>query len=201
MNEKDWDTNQGFSANYWDTRYKTGETGWDMHQASPPLTGYIDSLSDTGLSILIPGCGNAYEADYLLKKGFQNVTLIDISKVLTDRLKEKYKDSAVTVICADYFTHSGTYDLILEQTFLHALPLSLRENYINHSAELLSENGKMAGVLFFRPVTHQGPPFISDEKTFRELFEKKFHINIMEECTNSIPPRAGNELFFEVVKR
>jgi methyl halide transferase len=82
-------------SQYWDNRYLNNETGWDMNQVSPPLKGYIDSLENKDLKILIPGCGNAYEAEYLLEKGFKNITLIDFSKVVTDKLREKYKNKPI----------------------------------------------------------------------------------------------------------
>jgi hypothetical protein len=48
---------------------RSNETGWDLGQVSPPLKAYIDQLTDKNLRILIPGCGNSYEAEYLLEKG------------------------------------------------------------------------------------------------------------------------------------
>ncbi len=44
-----------------------------MNQASPPLKSYIDKLKNKNLKILITGCGNAYEAEWLLQNDFNNV--------------------------------------------------------------------------------------------------------------------------------
>lgn len=115
-------------SDFWDNKYLNNETGWDMKQVSPPLKAYIDSLQNKDLKILIPGCGNAYEAKYLLQKEFNKVTLIDISKVLTERLKGKFKDKPITIVNENFFHAQGEYDLILEQTFFCALDPSLREN-------------------------------------------------------------------------
>ncbi len=49
-------------VNFWDNQYQQGNTGWDLKQVSPPLKAYFDQLVDKKLSILIAGCGNAYEA-------------------------------------------------------------------------------------------------------------------------------------------
>ncbi len=188
-------------ADYWNDRYKAGQTGWDMHQASPPLTDYIDTLSDKKLRILIPGCGNAHEADYLLKKGFKNVTLIDISEVVTKRIAEKYIDQPINIVCADFFKHTGTYNLILEQTFFCTLSPMMRENYIDKCSELLVPGGKIAGVLFNKPLGIPGPPFISGDEEYKKIFGSRFTINRFEDCKNSIPPRLGKEVFFEVEKK
>ena len=57
-------------GNYWNNQYESGKTGWDLGMASPALVKYIDSLPNKDARILIPGCGNAYEAQYLLDQGF-----------------------------------------------------------------------------------------------------------------------------------
>ena len=50
---------------FWDSRWENAETGWDLGGVSAQLKAYIDQLESKKLSILIPGCGNAYEAEYL----------------------------------------------------------------------------------------------------------------------------------------
>jgi hypothetical protein len=49
---------------YWDTQYISNTTGWDLGEVSPPIKSYIDTIEDKNISILIPGCGNSYEAEY-----------------------------------------------------------------------------------------------------------------------------------------
>ncbi|MFT7344682.1 MAG: hypothetical protein ACI9XP_001269, partial [Lentimonas sp.] len=50
---------------YWSERYKNLNTQWDIGRVSPPLRAYFDQLTDKSARILIPGCGRAYEAEYL----------------------------------------------------------------------------------------------------------------------------------------
>ncbi len=188
-------------SSYWDNRYLKNETGWDMHQVSPPLKGYIDSLTNKDLKILIPGCGNAYEAEYLLDKGFKNVTLIDFSKVVTERLKEKYKTRPINIVNENFFEHKGKYDLILEQTFFCALNPSLRESYVAKCIQLLNDSGRIAGVFFNKKFAPVEPPFTASDDEYRHLFESKFTFLKFENCNNSIAPRMGHELFFEFEKK
>ena len=79
------------NENFWNDKYTTNQTGWDLKAPSTPLKGYIDQLEDKNIRILIPGCGNAYEAEYLLEQGFTNITLIDISEIVVEKIKEKFK--------------------------------------------------------------------------------------------------------------
>ena len=58
------------NENFWNNKYINNETGWDLKAPSTPLKEYIDQLENKNIRILIPGCGNAYEAEYLLKQGF-----------------------------------------------------------------------------------------------------------------------------------
>jgi len=186
---------------FWDSRYLNNETGWDMKQVSPPLKAYIDSVENKDLKILIPGCGNAYEAEYLLDTGFKNATLIDFSKVVTDRLKDKYKGKPISIINENFFDLQGKYDLILEQTFFCALDPSLRKKYVEKCYDLLNDGGKIAGVLFNKKFAPTEPPFITTDEEYRKLFEPYFTFLKFDNCYISVAHRIGYELFFEFEKK
>ncbi|MES2850937.1 MAG: methyltransferase [Bacteroidota bacterium] len=189
--------------NYWSNLYTNEEAGWDVGNITPPLKGYFDQLTDKNISILIPGCGNSYEAEYLLQNGFTNITLIDISSVLCEQLKQRlanYLSKGLQIICGDFFEQQGQYDLIVEQTFFCALDPSLRKSYAEKMQVLLKPGGKLVGVLFNRQFDSSSP-FGGDENEYRNLFEKHFTIEMMEPCYNSIKPRAGAELFVKFTSK
>lgn len=192
-------------STYWDDRYLRGQTGWDIHQVSPPLQAYFDQLPRKDLSILIPGCGNCYEAEYLLKNGFTDITLLDISPVLMDRLRKKFPQaqtqtqagtntSALRLVTADLFDHNGRYDLIVEQTFFCALNPEKRPDYVERTAALLKPGGRLAGLLFDRDF-QDGPPYGGHKEDYQKLLEKRFRLKTLAPCYNSIKPRMGTELF------
>lgn len=188
---------------YWNKRYLSNETGWDIGYPSPPIKEYIDQLTDRSASILIPGCGNSYEAEYLIQQGFQNITLIDIAPALTQALEQKfvtYLNKQIHIITGDFFELKGQFDLILEQTFFCALDPSLRSHYVQQMHQLLKTGGKLAGVLFNRSFDG-GPPFGGHTDEYLALFAPLFHIIKMEPCYNSIPPRAGSEVFIVMKKK
>lgn len=187
------------NANFWNERYQSNQTGWDLKGPSTPLKEYIDQITDKNISILIPGCGNAYEAEYLIEKGFTNITLIDIAEVVVKSLKEKFKNQPnIKIIHQDFFELEGKFDLIFEQTFFCALDPSLREKYIEKITHLLSHNGKLVGVLFKREFGNLTPPFGGTFDEYFSLFNQKLTIEKMENCYNSIKPRAGSELFISI---
>lgn len=185
------------SGDFWQERYTTGTTGWDMGAVSPPLQSIIDGLPDKQARILIPGCGNAWEARYLVEQGFTRITVIDIAPAPVEALKAALGESHqpnCQVILGDFFHHAGEYDVILEQTFFCAIDPQLRKQYVHKMHELLHPNGMLTGVLFRTPFEKPGPPFGGTADEYRSTFEPLFHIDTMETCANSHPARAGNEL-------
>lgn len=191
------------SGDYWNDLYNKNETGWDIGFPSPPIKEYVDQLQDKHLPILIPGCGNAYEAEYLLAQGFTEVTLIDIAPSLTAALESKFKEELgkrVKIITGDFFDHEGSYRLILEQTFLSALDPSLRTKYIDKMHSLLVKGGHLAGVLFNK-LFEEGPPYGGTAQEYKLLFAKGFKIKKLELCYNSIERRKGSELFINLVAK
>ena len=189
-------------SGYWDMRYQLGETHWDIGAVSTPLKTYFEQLNKKNISILIPGCGNAYEASWLLKNGFSNITILDISPLLTEKLKKSFAgetDKATHIVTGDFFRHSGQYELIVEQTFFCALDPDLRGEYVKKMHSLLMPGGKLAGVLFNRSFAG-GPPYGGSKQEYEQLFSPYFTIRTLSICTNSIKPREGTELFFILQK-
>lgn len=181
---------------FWEERYKSQSTGWDVGTISEPLKVYIDSLPDRSISILIPGAGNGYEAEYLHNKGFKNLDVIDIAASPLKNLKSRVPDfPEENLIQTDFFEWSKKYDLILEQTFFCALDPALRSAYAKKMNQLLKPKGKLVGVLFDFPLTETGPPFGGSQEEYLTYFQPYFEIKKFDKCYNSILPRAGNELF------
>lgn len=191
-----------FDEAYWTKRYHDNNTSWDLGAPSAPLKDYIDQLIDKSCSILIPGAGNAYEAEYLYNIGFTNVTVIDISEEPLKNIKKRipaFPDS--NLILADFFEHRGHYDLILEQTFFCALHPSLRSNYVKQVHHLLKSAGKLVGVLFTDPLNATAPPFGATKEEYINYFSPLFKFKVLDTCYNSIKPRAGRELFVNLEKK
>lgn len=188
------------NQDYWDNQYKANTTGWDLGQLSPPIKIIIDSIQNKEARILIPGCGNTYEAIYLLEQGFNNITVIDIAPTLVNNLKIKFaNNNAITVLLGDFFEHQGSYDYIIEQTFFCALPPRLRQKYVWKMHQLLAENGKLTG-LFFNRIFESGPPFAGCLEEYEQLFKEAFMFNTLATSPHSIAARANSELYFEFQK-
>ena len=186
---------------YWEKRWQENQTGWDTGAITTPLKEYVDQLTNKGISILIPGCGNAYEAEYLVERGFKNVFIVEISDLaIVSFLKRYPKFPKENIFNLDFFKLDQTFDLIIEQTFFCAIDPAMRPAYAFHAAKLLKPKGKLVGLLFNRDF-EGGPPFGGNKDEYLKTFEPNFKIEIMERAYNSIPPRIGTELFIKLVKK
>jgi len=186
---------------YWEIRWQRGETGWDMRQASPPLINYALQISPEKRSqtqVLIPGCGNGHEALTLAEAGFAGLTLLDIAPTAVAAIQEQLDAQPpaypARVLCTDFFEHADRYDLVLEQTFFCALDPVLRAAYAQKMFDLLNPGGKLAGVWFDRTF-EGGPPFGGNVLEYKKLFAPFFRLHTVAPCYNSIPARAGSEVF------
>lgn len=193
--------NEELDRNYWNAKWEQRETGWDIGYSSPAIEEYMLQYPDKNARILIPGCGNAYEATFLLENGFSDITILDIAPLAVEVLQKKFKyNPEIKVICGDFFEHTEKYDLMIEQTFFCAISPLLRKEYVQKASELLNENGRIIGVMFNRNFAG-GPPFSGSAAEYEFLFRKNFEIHTLEPCTNSIVPRQGSEVFVNFKKK
>jgi SAM-dependent methyltransferase len=184
------------NKDFWNNRYANQDTGWDVGYPSTPLKEYVDQLEDKQVRILIPGCGNAYEAEYLHAQGFTNVFVIDIAPLALEQFAERVPSFPKNqLICGNFFEHQAKYDLILEQTFFCAIDPALRQDYAKKVNELLVEGGTLAGLLFAQEMYVDHPPYGGRKEEYEETFSPYFNFKHLAPAYNSIEPRAGKELF------
>lgn len=188
------------SKEFWSNKYQAEETGWDLGQISTPIKEYFDQVENKSLKILIPGCGNGHEAEYLHRQGFTNVNILDLTDEPLIAFKERVSDFPKEHIhLGDFFDHEEKYDLIVEQTLFCAINPVSREAYAKKVYELLNPTGKLVGVMFSRQF-ESGPPYGGDKEEYLGYFSNLFQSIQIEDCVNSVGPRQGNEYFIKLVK-
>ena len=194
--------NKPLDEAFWSAKYLQNQTGWDLASVSPPIKSYFDQCKNKDLRILIPGCGNGYEAEYLVNQGFTQTTVVDLSSIPLKHLKQRAPSILPSqLIQGDFFQLNGLFDLIVEQTFFCAISPVLRMKYVKKCYDLLCTNGKVVGLLFNRTFPQSGPPFGGSKEEYMKLFQPYFDILTMEDAYNSIPPRMGSEVFVILQKK
>ncbi len=183
-------------SKYWNDRYLNDNAPWDASSITTPIKEYVDKLTDKSLRILIPGCGNAHEAEYLYRQGFESVYVCDWAELSLQNFSNRVPDFPEDqLLCSDFFALDLEVDLVIEQTFFCTLAtLEQRKAYAGKVHELLANGGKLVG-LFFEMEKEDGPPFGGDRALYRSIFEPQFSDVSFEMAVNSIKPRAGSELF------
>lgn len=191
-----------FDARYWQNRYKGENTPWDIGAPSPALLAFFSTIPSKNSTILIPGAGNGWEASWLWENGFHQVHICDwASQPIENFLARCPLFPRSNTLVQDFFSLSMTFDYIIEQTFLSALEPDLWTAWSKKCADLLHQGGTLAGLLFASPFDAPGPPFAAAKPQYEMLLSPYFVIKYMEISKDSIPPRAGNELFFVATKK
>lgn len=196
-------------ANYWNERYLKNDFGWDLGTISPPLKDYFDQIKNKNLSILIPGAGNSYEAEYLVNNGFTNVYVCDLAEEALSNLKKRCPAiKSENLLFGDFFELNSNshfkplvFDLIIEQTFFCAINPSLRSTYFKQMHKLLKPGGKLVGLLFDAVLNSDQPPFGGSKAEYPGYFEQLFDVQHFEQAYNSIKPREGRELFINLIRK
>ena len=99
------------------------------------------------------------------------------------------------------FQQNDFFDVIIEQTFFCAINPRLREKYITKAQTLLTDEGKIIGLLFNKKLDTEPPPVGGTIEEYEILFSKKFIIQKLEKVNNSITHRKGHELWIEFMKK
>ena len=189
---------------YWNNRYKNNLTGWDIGMVSPAIKFWFKKQKNKDLKILIPGSGFGHEVAYAHKNGFYNTYYLDISELVVKNFRTKYPNIPNdNIILSDFFSLKKTnfFDVIIEQTFFCALPLSSRSLYVEKTHDLLNESGLLIGLLFNMTFESDEPPFGGNTKLYKKLFEDKYHCLKMGVSDKSISQRLGSELWMEMKKK
>lgn len=154
------------SAEYWDNRFASGDTPWDLGRSSvvlfEALSLWLDSESCgekvrslAGKTVVLPGCGSGSDALELAKSG-ASVLAVDWSLVACERLRSRMDESiqaidgaGIEVVYGDFFSVApAPVDLICEHTFFCAIAPSRRSDYVSTVGKWLQPGGYLVGNFF-----------------------------------------------------
>ena len=106
------------------------------------------------------------------------------------------------VLGKDYYPELDKSDVQIYNALDYRHWDTWNEGLYNHV--FVSENNDKAtptDIMAKEPFNCPQKPFGGDENEYRKLFSGLFDIRVMSPCYNSIPPRAGSELFVVMVKK
>jgi SAM-dependent methyltransferase len=181
---------------FWDERFDRQFTPWDRGGVPGELRAFVAAMSRSWPappSVLVPGCGAAYELTLMLEAGW-DATAIDFSPVAVARAKSLAGQWAGRIVQADFFTYvpPRPLDLVYEQAFLCALPRARWPAVAERWASLLAPGGLLAGYFFFDDAP-KGPPFGIARERLDALLAPHFDCIADQAVADSIPVFAGRE--------
>lgn len=184
---------------FWDERFERDFTPWDRGGVPEQVREFV--AKSQRRTVLIPGCGAAYELVHFSEAGW-DATAIDFSPAAVERARAKTGQWSDRVVEADFFAYEPVtgLDMIYERAFLCALPRTMWPQVAKRWAQLLPKGAVLAGFLFFDDAP-KGPPFGISRDELDRLLVEDFECVENAEVADSIPVFAGKERWMVWVRK
>ena len=189
-------------ADSWNQRYVDGRTGWDLGAVPPVIHREAEAWIAThgeaaraSASVLVPGAGRAHDARGWAKAGFPT-TAVDFAPLAlreaealarADGVELELVEADVTALPAPW---KDRFAVVWEQTCLCALPVELREPYLDELRRVVMPDGLVLALLWNHG-NEGGPPWDMTEALVRRLVEGRFEVLSREAVADSPAGRSG----------
>jgi 2-polyprenyl-3-methyl-5-hydroxy-6-metoxy-1,4-benzoquinol methylase len=168
---------------HWENVFQTKDTtkvSWFQPVPETSLR-LIDELNiPKSAKIIEVGSGDSFLGDHLLKAGFMNITLLDISEKALDTIKKRLPENSAKIkfIAGDVtsFNSSDNYDLWHDRAVFHFLT---DEKDIQNYVLNVSQKLESGGYLIMGTFSNNGPDMCSG------LNVKQYSENQLTEIFNS----------------
>lgn len=194
---------------YWSERYRRGETGWDLGEATPVFRAL---LQEGGFpvpphpqrppTVMVPGCGYGHDVLLLARAGYQ-VIAVDFAPEPLQFLQQRVAAEGlpVEVLCEDLFSLperlDKPVDMAVEYTCYCAIDPRRRLEYFHVLSQLVRPGGWLVGLFF--PLSAEppvnGPPFpVQEGEVVALAAEAGFRLQQRQLPSTSHPARLGREV-------
>ncbi len=147
--------------NHWENIYQTkklSDVSWYQPVPETSLTFFKKFEVPKQAKIIDVGGGDSFLADHLLDLGYQNISVLDISKTAIERAKLRLGDRAemVSWITEDVSTFNSIqkYDIWHDRAAFHFLT---NQNDISNYVKIASRSLHAEGVLILGTFSEKGP--------------------------------------------
>ncbi len=185
------------------------ETSW--YQAKPESS--LNLIESLGLSreaaMLDVGGGNSFLVDHLLKLGYENLHVLDISEVAIKMAKERLgvDSSKVDWFVTDIteFDSEKKFDVWHDRAAFHFLT---EDEQVNDYISILNNSLKPGGYFILATFSEKGPEKCSgieirqySTQDLKKLFEKDFEILSLENLDHTTPWDAKQNFSFGLFQK
>jgi len=197
---------------HWEKIYATkanDEVSWYQPLPKDSLDLITNSSIELDDPIIDVGAGNSFLVDYLLKKGFTNITVLDISKNAINKAKKRLgvKAELINWVVTDIldFKSEIKYKLWHDRAVFHFLT---DQNQIKKYVDLVSRNISNNGYLIIGTFSEQGPLKCSglevsrySESLIKTTFIESFTLLNSFKIDHSTPFNTTQNFLFSVLKK
>lgn len=216
---------QWSTAAYWQGRFESSDTPWQLTTASTVLVEALDELESRGCSlagkrVMSPGCGRGLDALECARRG-AHVLAVDWSPTAVSDLKARYEaqkgsyKGSVEVLSGDFFMiEPNSVDVVIEHTFFCAIDPSMRKAYAEKISQWVKPEGYLVGNFFVLPEdvaktlpglsltqSGEGPPFASTVKELEGLLTSNFEKIALYTAKNPDPERRPGMEWVGIFRR
>lgn len=183
---------------FWQGRYETGDTPWDLGGPSPHLVELIarkPNLLPTG-KMAVFGAGRGHDAALFAQAGLEVVGFdyapgaVESARHLYGNLLQ-FEQANIFDLSNPTSPWAGQFDAILEHTCFCAIHPKEREFYVESVLNLLKPGGYLIGI-FWEHNDPDGPPFSTTLADLEHYFKPHFTTVLNEEKT-PVSDREGVE--------
>ena len=161
-------------SEFWDLRYAADFAPWDAGRVPGQLREFVSAASRPR-SVLVPGCGSAWDVRFLAESGWK-VVGIDFSHEALGAARRILGPHVNSVRYGDFFARipEAPFEVVYERAFLCALPRRMWSDWGKRMAEVVQPGGTLAGFFYF-DAGDRGPPFpLHAPYELSELLEPAF---------------------------
>ena len=137
------------SKEHWEKIYQTKEingVSWYQETPSESLNLIQSVAKNKDKKIIDIGCGKGYLADNLINLGFNNLTLLDISRNALAEIKNRVKSKSINYVESDIlnFNDNCNYDIWHDRAVFHFLTIeSEKIRYKEIAAKKINTGGHL----------------------------------------------------------
>lgn len=185
---------------FWQGRYDTKQTPWDLGAPAPPFIGVLQAhralLPSPGAKVAVVGAGRGHDAALFASAGYA-ITAMDFSAGANAEATRLYPGHFATaqidVLQQDTLPH-GDFAMVVEHTCFCAIPPRCRGDYVANTAAMLQPGGVLLGLFWTEiPIEAGGPPYGTAYDTLLDTFAPCFKPVWAVGCLNSVASRQRQE--------
>lgn len=184
---------------FWHERWARNEIGFHLGEVNPYLLRHWPSLAlPNGARVLVPLCGKSLDVAWLVEQGFAVVGVELSEKAVRAFFDEqrlvpqverrgafqRFVAGRLEILCGDVFA-LGAAELegcvaIYDRAALIALPLALRQRYVDHLTSLMPTGAELLLVTVeYDQAEMSGPPFSVPQQEVVQLYAGRWQLELL----------------------